>query len=228
MGVENGVLGIENRTENWKTARLFTPLYDDGDARLKLVERLGESEGTRPCDVRLELFWTPVRDYMKIRSPKERSVIQEYFAAHYEHQFSDLAEKDFGRLRKQGNYNPKNWTGKTWQKKLFNNLHNTEIDIVLQTPKHLFIGEAKHEMDFSADGNLLLVHQLIRQYVTATLLVDWLKAKKILECEQVVPFVVADDPVVTERNGQVTFMRKYYGLKEVLDWNEVKQLVSSR
>ena len=64
------------------------------------------------------------------------------------------------------------------KKKLFDNILNTEIDIVLETPTHLFIGEAKHEMGFGADANLVLVHQLIRQYVVATILL------KLLDCNK--------------------------------------------
>ena len=59
---------------------------------------------------------------------------------------------------------------------LGNNLVNTEIDIVLQSPNHLFIGEAKHEMTFGANGRLVLVHQLIRQYVMAKILMDRLES----------------------------------------------------
>ena len=46
---------------------------------------------------------------------------------------------------------------------LVNNLSNTEIDVVLESPKHLFIGKAKHKMSFNGNGILVLVHQLIRQ-----------------------------------------------------------------
>ena len=46
-----------------------------------------------------------------------------------------------------------------------NSLLGTEVDVVLETPKHLFIGEVKHESTFEADGKLVLVHQLMRQYV---------------------------------------------------------------
>ena len=40
--------------------------------------------------------------------------------------------------------------------KLVDNLANTEIDVVLQTPGSLFIGEAKHEARFGANGSYVL------------------------------------------------------------------------
>ena len=52
-------------------------------------------------------------------------------------------------------------------RKLLNNLSDTEIDIVIETPRSLFIGEAKHEESFEAGSGHLRVHQLIRQYVMA-------------------------------------------------------------
>jgi hypothetical protein len=40
--------------------------------------------------------------------------------------------------------------------KLVDNLANTEIDVVLQTPESLLIGEAKHEARFGANGSYVL------------------------------------------------------------------------
>ena len=62
--------------------------------------------------------------------------------------------------------------------KLYNNLRETEIDVVLETPKYLFIGEAKGETDLRGNGYRVLVHQLIRQYVMARILVDRLESGK--------------------------------------------------
>ena len=55
---------IENRTENWKTAREFAPLFRDCNLRLELAKKLGEPNGTQPDQVRLELFWKGMRDYL--------------------------------------------------------------------------------------------------------------------------------------------------------------------
>lgn len=57
---------------------------------------------------------------------------------------------------------------------------NPEIYIVLETPNHLFIGKAKDEMDCHSDGKRILVHQLIRQYVIAHILLTLRKYEKEL------------------------------------------------
>ena len=58
-----GILGIENRTENWKTAFNFAPFIEDANLRLKLAGRLGEPSGTPPSDISMELFWKGMRDF---------------------------------------------------------------------------------------------------------------------------------------------------------------------
>ena len=57
------------------------------------------------------------------------------------------------------------------RQRLLNNLLNTEIDVVVKSPERLYIGEAKYKSGFHADGNLVLVHQIVRQYVMARLLI---------------------------------------------------------
>ena len=215
------ILGIENRTENWKTARHFVPLYQDDDARLAFVKRLGEPKETCAGDVRLELYWKGVRDYLR-KQKREQGLNSETdcqdWAKLYVRRFSDLYERCFGGLRGQEQYRPGR---EGWEKKLYDNLRNTEIDVVLQTPNHLFIGEAKQEMAFSASTSLLLVHQLIRQYVTARLLVDR------LECEiEVVPFLIVCDREKSKRYEQVKFMRNQCWLREenILEWKDVERL----
>ena len=61
-----GILGIKNRTENWKTARTFAPFFDDAELRLALVKRLGAPSETKPEDIQLELFpdlQSKIRDF---------------------------------------------------------------------------------------------------------------------------------------------------------------------
>ena len=48
------ILGITNRTENWKTAQKFAPFVRDGNIRLNLVRKLGESSDTQQDDVRID------------------------------------------------------------------------------------------------------------------------------------------------------------------------------
>ena len=104
---------------------------------------------------------------------------------------------------------------------MYSNLYNTEIDIVLQTPNHLFIGEAKEESTLNSSGKYILVHQLIREYVMAKILVDALGINK-----EVIPFVVGDDIEKLKNKGQVKFMvnQDWLDKKNILSWKDVKKL----
>ena len=50
----SGILGIENRTENWKTTVYFPPMF--GGKSQRLAEMLGATPELPPDEVRLELF----------------------------------------------------------------------------------------------------------------------------------------------------------------------------
>ena len=67
------------------------------------------------------------------------------------------------------------------------------IDIVLETTNRLFIGEAKLESALGSDSDHVLVHQLIRQYVMAHILLDVLVNRAVYDSREVVPFVVVED-----------------------------------
>ena len=109
------------------------------------------------------------------------------------------------------------------QIKLFQNLRNTEVDIVLEDSEYLYIGEAKHEKGFGADGKLILVHQLIRQYVMARILLDMSASTA---SKRIVPFVGGDDVSKLKKINQVRFMINQGWLQEdnVLSWQEIKDL----
>ena len=170
---EMGILGIHNRTENWKTAQTFAPYFESADLRKELAGCLGEPYATSGDEIKLELFWKGVRDCLNPLKPKDAKEgwdenHRETFRRAFEKRFGqlrELVEGDEGlTLRNKHNYSFEEDTAG----KLYTNLHNTEIDIVLETPRRLYIGEAKSEMSFGADGSLVLVHQLIRQYVAAS------------------------------------------------------------
>ena len=207
---QDGILGIVNRTENWKTAQLVG-LSDAG--KVALARNLGEPNITPADDVRIELFWYGVRD----GKPDLADAV-----AIYHRRFADLRQRtsDFNappfRALKDHNY----VVSRETQKDMYNNLRNTEIDIVLETPKHLFIGEAKQESGFGRSGKLILVHQLVRQFVTATILLDLIGKSK-----RVVPFVVADYEKLDSVNStaQVAFMVEQGWLKQknVLSWRDI-------
>ena len=217
-----GILGIDNRTENWKTARTFAPFFGNQPALRRLAGRLLPEPLDDEEKVNLELFWTGGRDYWVKHKPSPGEL-----AAIFRHYFSELGDeikKGDWRFKslKCHNYN----VGEV--EKLATNFRNTEFDIVLETSKHLLIGEAKDESSFGTDGGLVLVHQLIRQYVTAQILVHLVNET---QPKRVVPFVIApEDPKKGKslRNkSQVKFMTGYPKedsyLKEsnILSWADV-------
>jgi hypothetical protein len=215
------ILGIENRSENWKTALHFSPLF--GGNGVRLIERLGESPRPRPDDVNLELFWKGMRDFLYQEVTKKESARDELVDI-YTRLFPGLRRDvenfgDFQDLRAH------NYDVSTDERtiNIVNNFANTEIDVVLETPKYLFIGEAKHVVSFGANSDHVLVHQLIRQYVMATILIEFTGKKK-----KVIPFVICDKVDSTMKTTQVRFMIDRGWLKEdnVLGWGEVNPSAS--
>ncbi len=233
-----GILGIKNRTENWKTARTFAPFY--GANSVRLARRLlGPDATLEPGDVRLELFWKGVRDLIDGRNRGRPKAEKKKFTD-YEDEFGASFERHFGGLRAAikrfikeqprvlNSLRGRNYTtngnledGTSTKTKLASNLNGIEIDIVLETPEHLLIGEAKDESNFGTDGSQVLVHQLMGQYVQATVLLDVLKIEK-----QVMPFIVCDDKAAVMRSGQIQFMLRKGWLKEdrILTWDDIEAL----
>ena len=214
----SGILGIDNRTENWKTTVHFSPLFH-GECR-HCAEKLGAIPVPESSDVKIELFWKGMRDYFYRESLSREDLVQRVVDL-YDRNFSNLREQvmAFQEFRdlKEDHYTSTPETAS----RLMNSLLGTEVDVVLETPKHLFIGEVKHESTFGADGKLVLVHQLMRQYVTATILMQLSGENKA-----VIPFVVGDRVEYLKKTSQVRFMINQCWLKEtnVLDWEQVKWL----
>ena len=219
------ILGITNRTENWKTARHFAPLFGANSVRVarRLLCDGEERSKLQPGDVRLELFWHGMRDYFD-KHPMKPEERRAELARTYFRLFKDLHREvegfqgDAGGFKgPEGSYD----ASKDGGNKLDSNLRNTEVDIVIQSPSHLFIGEAKHESRFGARGRNFLTHQLIRQYVMACTLVE-LQREDI----QVVPFVVGDDRAYLEKTLQVQFMveQKWMCEENVLEWSDIEAL----
>ena len=193
-----GILGIENRTENWKTARYFAPFFDCEDARVRLLQRLlkpfGAAPEVDPKNIKTELFWKGMRDY-EHKTEEKVPVPDRVLLDHYKRRFENLHQKvkqvaEFQDL-KCHNYRPEENL-----KNFCANLRNTEIDIVLATSQHLFIGEAKYKSNFGANSTYVLAHQLIRQYVTARILLDLTKSRK-----RIVLFLVVDKSDADKRNN---------------------------
>ena len=212
----SGILGIENRTENWKTAVHFSPLFHGKCGRF--AEKLGAIPVPESGDIKIELFWKGMRDFFNRESLSREDLVLRAVDL-YDRNFSNLRQEviAFQEFRdlKEDHYTSTPETAS----RLMNSLLGTEVDVVLAPPKHLFIGEVKHESTFGADGKLVLVHQLMRQYVTATILMQLSGENKA-----VIPFVVGDRVEYLKKTSQVRFMINQCWLKEtnVLDWEQVK------
>jgi hypothetical protein len=217
-GLMAGILGIENRTENWRTAVYFSPMF--GGKSYQLPGLLGATTAFLPNEVTIELFWKGVRDYRY----KEGILIKDLermVGEAYELNFSNL-RRDVLRFQEFAELDAAHYEsgGEKARSRLTNNVLGTEIDVVLETPDHLFIGEVKHESTFGADGKLVLVHQLVRQFVAATILLHIAGERK-----EVVPFVVGDSTHYLKKTSQVRFMIDQDWLREanVLDWEDVER-----
>ena len=224
------ILGIHNRTENWKTAALFAPLL--GERRVRLAHLLGEDWQTEPHEVSIELFWKGMRDYVdKMKDDYPDAIDAHKCRDSYLKLFPDLRGEitrfndrvPLNRLQLPNEWNYDLSPDKQKEAGLFDNLLNTEIDIVLESPSLLFIGEAKQESRLGAAGGHVLVHQLIRQYVTASILIHIMGIEK-----KIIPFLVVDrgNHASVLNTGQVNFMLSQKWLKEenVLTWDDVRSL----
>ena len=228
------ILGINNRTENWKTARYFAPFFTCDSTRANFAQRLAEPKRIPGGKVQIELFWKGVRDYIN----RPDVATSHDFADCYKRLFSDLRRriKEFNSCQpsNRGLRLPNPWNydvcAEGGVEKLYNNLRNTEIDIVLESPNHLFIGEAKGETTLRGNGDLVLVHQLIRQYVVAKILVDHRVAEGYPE-KRIISFVVGHKTRLPslKNTAQVKFMIDEGWLKEknILSWNQIKELAQA-
>ena len=229
------ILDIENRTENWKTAYYFAPFFKCEAARRRLVERLSEPEGTKACDININLFWKGMRDYLDDRGGKKPSD-DEDFVERYKRLFVEELDlrkniKEFIAKRRKAR-EPRFWDLRSWnycvseptKAELGSNLYETEIDVVLCSSRHLFIGEAKYESLLGGESKYVLVHQLIRQYVMARILVDKLVSENRIAPKKVIPFFVRDKPEGREQ-AQVEFMIQQGWMREnnVLTWEDIKE-----
>ena len=223
MDIVKGILGIPNRTENWKTAKYFAPFFESAFARDRLVQcLLGPLAEIQKADLeptRIELFWKGIRDYEHAKGEEKNN---EVLGNCYRRSFRDLREKveQFSELKdlKQDNYKI---NSKENLKKFCGNLRNTEIDIVLGTRGHLFIGETKDVSNFGAASDYVLVHQLIRQYVTAQILLDLTQSGK-----SIVPFLIVDKIDNVRKTAQVKFMINHGYLKaeNILPWGKISEI----
>ena len=100
-----GILGIKNRTENWKTAERFSPFFGEKQEamRIRLAKRLLEETEPEPVEAQLELFWKGMRDYVHpLDKGQKQSRIQD-FAERYNRLFPYL-RGDIQKFVKPGKF----------------------------------------------------------------------------------------------------------------------------
>ena len=227
-----GMLGIRNRTEDWKTVEHFSNL--NGDAKVRLAKALGESGEISAQDIQIELFWYGMRDFVYKLGKQNKVLPIQHLKERYCCLFPELRERVNG-VSKFRKMEDDNYIASTTDqmKKLYSNLVHTEIDIVIETPNRFFIGEAKHEMKakFGSKGGWVLRHQLIRQYVMAKIFVDLVSSSDSGLERKVAPFIVGDRASLSSimNTGQVEFMLKEGWLKKqnILSWDCIKKIAES-
>ena len=67
----SGILGIKNRTENWKTTVHFSPLLH-GRCR-QFAEKLGAIQLPKSGEVNMELFWKGMRIILTAKAFQEKT-----------------------------------------------------------------------------------------------------------------------------------------------------------
>ncbi|REL27514.1 hypothetical protein DXX93_13735 [Thalassotalea euphylliae] len=225
------IFNINNRSESWRISRQF--ILGGYGLSNKLANKVVSNVGQELSgEVELELFWTGFRDYCHSQSItlENKSLLNEVGIA-FEKNFSTLFEqvesfnkRNTVKLRidsSKHNYRLNNQS----LCKLVKNLYHTEIDIVISTGNSLLVGEVKSEVSFNANSEYVLVHQLIRQYVMATILVHLLNING-QNITQITPFVIAEKNV--SRSAQVRFMIDSGWLHQsnIFDWSVLEEKVS--
>ena len=209
-----GILNYPSRSENAMTSQHFQ-WCEYEDSWSTVVELVS---GHKVDVARGRMFAKPWRDYFHtLGIGYKRAAMQAMpaIAGLYEQLFAGLQQQIFafegfslsvrkGYLQEQRNYNPTNHEG------LFRNLYNTEIDVLIEDDSSIYVGEAKGEMSFNANAtHHMLVHQLVRQFVTASIWAAY-EAAVIGEGNQklIVPFIVSDREKLPKlrNNNQVQFL----------------------
>ncbi len=237
MAETPGILGIPNRTENWKTAKTLSICIAKKRQHLvaaRIIENAGfQARAFKSSDTVIELFWKGFRDYCKANDKDSNSseFIKET-SERYRQLFPDLLWKvqqyNRGaprnrslRINPANNYACAHDTEST--RTLFDNLRNTEVDIALSAPGFLLVGEAKSEEAFGADSNHILPHQLLRQYVMARVL---LETKRFADI-RVIPFIVGENREQILKCVQVKLLHAlgYLNLANVMSWDELSETI---
>jgi len=224
---DKNILGIRNRTENWKTARTISKIISDKKcgklASIIVGNHINHCKKYKNDDVLIELFWKGYRDYYYLEKEKSGIGEKEIIDKTYK-----ICDREFGTLQDDINIHKgklkidieRNYIF-NYKKDLFNNLRCTEIDVVLECDGYFLIGEAKDEESFGSNSNHILCHQLIRQFVMAKVVIECL-GREI----KIIPFIIVPDIVAAKNKGQVKLMQELGWLEEknVLSWNMIDKI----
>lgn len=222
-----GILGISNRTENWKTATAFAPFFNDKVLLRKLVfDHLNPCDDSSKDHLEIELFWEGLRDLrFKYKNTEKEINFEERLIRYYRDEFRDLRTKLKAykglRISNKWNYDV---SKENHRKKFLSNVLSTEIDIVIQSKNYLYLGEAKSESKFGSDGRDVLVHQLIRQYVVGTLLL-----KERYPGMKITQFAVVNkETLERRRQKQANFVISQGWMKDsnILTWDQVASIAT--
>ncbi|TLX46073.1 hypothetical protein C1E24_14990 [Pseudoalteromonas phenolica] len=180
-----GNLLAKNRSESWRIAKSFID-YGAEELSEKIAQDVLNSLHIKRGSVQLQkpiqysLFWTGLRDYCDSHKINRRDLdFIKRVKTIYLDKFAGLEQQvyEFAANHKEQSVNIR--LDKTKQnyivndvseQRFINNLYFTEFDLVIQTGNYLLIGEFKDTQTFGANSKHVLVHQLIRQYVSANIL----------------------------------------------------------
>lgn len=222
------MLQIQNRSENWRLAKAF---INGGGVLLarSISDRVlsNSQHRSNTKDIEYELFWTGYRDYCdnvedKLRNPELGNRALHFYTEHFNNLYENIEEYNQNNSpsleieREKNNYTVNRETLGDFLK----NLYYTEIDIVIRIENFLLIGEVKHTQTFGSKSEHVLVHQLVRQYVMASILTKEL-SERDNTAYTVVPFIIANN---IERNGQVRLLESLGWLHRdnIIPWESIE------
>lgn len=184
------MIPVINRSENNITAKVFVTLFNCTEKPEKSLILLGLEKNS--CQgFKLELFWKGFRDYAIFNSDCREKFMVEYKKII---PFVRKAVEATKLQVKDSFYSAED------ENKIFNELRNTEIDVVIFTDSRIYIGEAKLKEKLGTNGRNILAHQVIRQRtmvetlkaltrdpreISSFIICDQSKQKSIIRMEQI-------------------------------------------
>jgi len=225
------MFGVENRSENWRLAKAFIDKKDNF-LEYKIADIvLSNCNQKISGQLSYEFFWTGFRDYChSVSIAKKNSALGFRVVDYYQKTFSNLLDNIHQYNITENNpklklNNPEiNYVVNEETKNIFlNNLYYTEVDIIIRAGSNLLIGEVKSTQTFGSNSKHVLVHQLLRQYIMVSTLVNEKQFQEKHNCIfTIIPFVIANRNA--ERTAQVKIMKNLGWLVRgnVLNWDFIE------